>query len=111
METSEIWGKRIECIIGLIMLIPPILGIIAFTISIFSVNYPGDFASMKYLSDNWTASIEVPYEVNFSTFGNDIKGSAGAMSSLPIYLGLMAMVGAYLIKGNFKYLFIKSKKG
>jgi hypothetical protein len=31
------------------------------------------------------------------------------MSAAPIYLALMAMVGAYLIKDSVKYFFMKSK--
>ena len=32
MEESKIKGKRIECIIGVLLLIPPILGVFAFVL-------------------------------------------------------------------------------
>ncbi len=110
MEKSEIWGKRIECVIGLFILIPPILSVVAFTISIFSNGYAGDFAAMKYLSSEWTAYIEVPTEDNLGLdLTNGIKGSAASMSAAPFYLGIMAIAGVWLIKDSLKYFFMKSK--
>ena len=99
MEKSEIWGKRIECVIGLFILIPPLLSVVAFTISIFSHDYAGDFAAMKYLSSEWTAYIDTDL----------IKGSAASMSAAPFYLGIMAIAGVWLVKDSFKYFFMKSK--
>ena len=111
MEKSEIWGKRIECVIGLFILIPPILSVVAFTISIFSNGYAGDFAAMKCLSSEWTAYIEVPTESSLDPVDltNGIKGSAASMSAAPFYLGIMAIAGVWLIKDSFKYFFMKSK--
>lgn len=109
MKKAEVYGKRIECLIGLILLIPPILGVAAFTISIFAGDTPGSFARMAYLSDEWTALISVPSETSFDGLSNGIKGSAGAMSAAPIYLGLMAMVGAYLVKNNIQSFFMKGE--
>ena len=109
MKKAEVYGKRIECLIGLILLIPPILGVAAFTISIFAGDTPGSFARMTYLSSEWTALIRVPAETSFDGLSNGIKGSAGAMSAAPIYLGLMAMVGAYLVKNNIQSFFMKGE--
>ena len=110
MEKADIWGKRIECLIGIFILIPPLLSVVAFTISIFSNNYAGDFAAMKCLSSEWTAYIEVPTERSFGVdLTNGIKGSAAAMSAAPFYLGIMAIAGVWLIKDSFKYFFLKSK--
>lgn len=91
MEKAEIIGKRIECIIGIIMLVPVFLGIIAFIFDVFNVGEV--FVSIDTLSDEWT-----------SCYFN-----GGGMSAAPIYLALMAMVGAYLIKDSVKYFFMKSK--
>ena len=91
MEKAEIIGKRIECIIGIIMLVPVFLGIIAFIFDVFNVEE--GFVSIDTLSDEWTTSF--------------LNG--GGMSAAPIYLALMAMVGAYLIKDSVKYFFMKSK--
>lgn len=111
MEKAEVWGKRIECLIGLFILIPPLLSVVAFTISIFSNGYAGEFATMKCLSSEWTAFIRVPIEEGPSIDQtNGIKGSAAAMSAAPFYLGIMALVGAYLIKDSFRYFFMRTKK-
>lgn len=86
MEESKIKGKRIECIIGILLLIPPILGVFAFVLCLFDCNW--HFATMRDLSDNWT---------NYS----------GGMSAAPIYLGLMALAGVWLVKDSIQYLFNK----
>jgi hypothetical protein len=91
MEKAEIIGKRIECIIGIIMLVPVFLGIIAFIFNVFNVEE--GFVSIDTLSHEWTACYF----------------NGGGMSAAPIYLALMAMVGAYLIKDSVKYFFMKSK--
>ena len=109
MKKAELYGKRIECLIGLILLIPPILGVGAFTICIFSHSYAGDFACMKYLGENWTAIIRVPETTTFDELSNGIGGAAAAMSTAPIYLGMMAIVGAYLVKNNIQSFFTKGE--
>lgn len=76
-------GKKIEAIIGLVLLIPPILGVVAFMLNLFDCG--GKFAGMDNLSANWT------------NYGE-------AMSAAPIFLGLMALAGVYLLKDNIKYL-------
>lgn len=88
-EKNNILAKKIECLIGIFFLIPPILGVISFILNLFG----GDsgFAGLYNLSAKWTARYE----------------DGGGMSAAPIYLGIMAFVGAYLIKDNLKYLFIK----
>lgn len=75
-------------IIGLIFLIPPILGAIFFVLKVFNIG--GEFASLKYLGVNWT-------------------GDDNAMSAAPIYLGLMAIAGVILIIGSIM-AFIKIVK-
>lgn len=49
---------------------------------------------MYKLSSRWTARVE----------------NGGGMSAAPIYLGMMAMVGAYLIKDSLYYFFIEEDK-
>lgn len=87
--------KKIECIIGILFLIPPIIGVIAFVISIIDPYI--DFAQLEFLSEQWTAR-----------YGYD-QGGGGGMSAAPIYFALMALVGAFLTKDKFRY-FIKDKK-
>ena len=87
--TVMINGKIIEAIIGIILLIPPILGVVAFTLNLF--DWGGKFAGMDHLSSNWT------------NYGE-------AMSAAPIFLGLMALAGVYLLKDNIKYILPDKKK-
>lgn len=91
MEESKIKGKKIECIIGILFLIPPILGVFAFVLCLFDCNW--HFATMRDLSTNWTC---------------DYSSGGGGMSAAPIYLGLMALAGAWLVKDSIQYL-IKKK--
>lgn len=95
MKTEEkalITGKKIECWLGVFLLIPPILGVISFVLCLFDND--GEFAKMRNLSD-WTKGY---------------YGGGGAMSAAPIYLALMALAGAYLIKDSMKYLFMSTEE-
>ena len=77
MKTEEkalITGKKIECWLGVFLLIPPILGVISFVLCLFDND--GEFAKMRNLSSDWT--------MGYSDGG-------GAMSAAPIYLALMAL--------------------
>lgn len=95
-EEVLIIGKKLECWVGIFLLIPPILGVIAFVLCIFGNG--GDFARLDNLSFNWSG-------------GYGYKdGGGGAMSATPIYLGLMALAGAYLLKDGLGYLFLSNKE-
>ena len=84
--------KARRCFIGLFLLLPPILGVIAFVLQIFNADL--DFSQMRDLSSNWT---------------NDYSSEGGGgMSAAPIYLGLMALSGVYLIKDSIHFLFLCS---
>ena len=99
MKTEEkalITGKKIECWLGVFLLIPPILGVISFVLCLFDND--GDFARMRNLSSDWTTN-----------YAYD-RGGGGGMSAAPIYLALMALAGAYLIKDSLKYLFMTSEE-
>lgn len=89
MKQAIIKAKKIECVIGLFLLFPPILGVIAFVLQLFNADL--DFSQMRDLSSNWTS--------DYSSEGG------GGMSAAPIYLGLMALSGVYLIKDSIHYLF------
>ena len=89
MDTAIVKSKRIECFIGLFLLLPPILGVIAFVLQIFEADT--DFSMMRELSSAWTAKYD----------------QGGGMSAAPIYLGVMALAGVYLIKDSIHYLFVK----
>lgn len=95
MKKAIIKAKKIECWIGILFLIPPILGVLAFVSQLFDADM--DFSTMRDLSSSWTAK-----------YGYD-QGGGGGMSAAPIYLGLMALAGVWLIKDSLQYLFIESK--
>lgn len=93
METSEKKESnnrfKLERLLGIILLIPPLIGVLLFTINIFIKN-AGDIPKLNNLSTYWTGGY------SFNT------GGAGFTSSAPIYLGLMAIAGALLLKGTDK---------
>lgn len=96
-ERALLYAKRTQCCLGIFFLIPPILGVIAFVLCLFDND--GGFAKLSNLSGNWTCD-----------WGYDPQGGGGGgMSAAPIYLGIMAFVGAYLIKDSLKYLFLKDE--
>lgn len=95
MEKSIFTGKKIECILGFLFLIPPILGVIAFVLCLFGCDW--DFARLMNMSSNWT---------NDYSYNN----GGGGMSAVPIYLGLMALAGVWLVKDSIQYLFYKNNK-
>ncbi len=65
-------------IIGIIFILPPLLGVVSFIGNIFGAD--DRFFTLWYLSSNWT-------------------GGDNAMSAAPLYLGLMAIAGAFFIIG------------
>lgn len=90
METQENQSKKkanLERIVGIIFIIPPILGVIFFILNVF-ISYVGDLPELDNLSSNWT--------------GNYSGNGGGFMSAAPIYLGLMAIAGAMLLKESKK---------
>ena len=107
MEKAVIIGKRIECVIGMILLVPAFLGIIAFVLCLFDCS--NDFSTMDNLSQTWSDSLQ-SFE-NREIYSGKVTHFAAveAMSSAQIYLGLMAIAGVWLIKDSFKYFFMKSK--
>lgn len=93
MDKAVIKAKRAECIIGLFLLLPPMLGVIAFVFQLFGADT--DFSKLRELSSDWT--------MGYSDGG-------GAMSAAPIYLGLMAIAGVYLIKDSLQFLFYEERR-
>lgn len=91
MNKSIIKAKKLECIIGLFFLLPPVLGVFAFILQLFDADT--DFSMLRDLSSNWT---------------NDYSSEGGGgMSAAPVYLGLMAIAGVYLIKDSFYAFLLK----
>lgn len=90
METTNQTKKnvKLERVLGSILLIPPVIGVLLFLLNLMDSNI-GDIPEMKNLSQEWTGTYG---------YGND--GGGGYTSAAPIYLGLMAIAGAYLLKGT-----------
>lgn len=82
---------RLERIFGIILLVPPTIGVILFLLNLFS-NDPGNIPEMSNLSSKWTGRMDYSNE----------GGGGGYTSAAPIYLGLMAIAGALLLKGTDK---------
>ena len=94
METQENHKKKktdLERVVGIIFIIPPILGVILFLLDVF-ISFVGisnvrDLAALNNLSSEWTG----------------YSGEGGSYTSVaPIYLGLMAIAGALLLKESKK---------
>lgn len=94
MDKQIIREKQIEAAIGLLFILPAVIGVICFLLHLILGDYTG---SLDELEGVW-GTIE-----NSSSWDNSSYGYAAA-SPTPIFMGLMAIVGGYLLKGNLRYL-------
>ena len=85
-ENNTIKAKRCEFALGLFCFLPSILGTISFLLALFDNN--SHFATLYNLSGDWT---DGEYNV----------------SPAPIFMGLMAIAGAHMIKDSIVYVFKK----
>ncbi len=92
METTNqtIKNVKLERVLGIFLLIPPVIGVLLFLLNLMDNNI-GDIPEMSNLSSEWTGTYG---------YGND--GGGGYTSAAPLYLGLMAIAGAFLLKGTDK---------
>ncbi len=89
MERETIIAKRIEAIIGIVMLLPTIIGIISFFVSFSSGGF--DLEDLRvYGCWDWHST----------------DGGASA-SPAPVFLGLLAIASALILKDSLKYLFVQ----
>lgn len=79
--------KNIQKIIGLILLFPPVLSVLLFSINLV-LKDSGHIIRMYNLSSEWSGNM---------------GENGGYTSATPIYFGLMAIAGALLIKDADKY--------
>lgn len=84
--------KKIECVIGCILLAPAIIGAFAFILCLFDCEW--DWVRLRDLSSDWTMGYN----------------EGGGMSAAPIYLGIMALAGCYMVKDCFHYFFLNEEK-
>ncbi|NDC29734.1 MAG: hypothetical protein EBZ58_02100 [Bacteroidetes bacterium] len=86
-ETKSKWEKIKELPfqkkVGYLLLTPPMFSILLLLIDLL---FEVDFIHLQYF---WTGDTNVDYHHG---------GGGGFTSALPIYFGLMAIAGAYLIK-------------
>jgi len=78
--------KNTQKTIGYILLFPPLLSVLLFTINLL-VRDSGNIIRMYNLSSEWSGS-----------YGEN----GGYMSATPVYFGLMAIAGAYLLSNAKK---------
>ena len=83
--------KKIECIIGVLFLIVPIIAVFCFLLNWFGIADEG-FVVLRHLSGEWTYHYD---------------SGGGASSPAPIFIGLMALAGAYLVKDGIRYFILK----
>lgn len=88
-EKAIIKEKKFEFILGIFLLIPPILGVFSFIFSLCDADTV--FSDMRRLDGVWE------YHDN-------------TLSPAPIFLGLLAVAGAYLIKNSFRYFLTKKEE-
>lgn len=93
--------KKVEFWIGVIFLLPAILGSLSFVWCLWfcpesSSDFGGSFARMRSLEGIW--------EDQYNSEGGC------AASPAPIFMGLMAIAGAYLIKDSFRYFLLDDAK-
>ena len=93
MEKAIINEKRIEGIIGILFLLPAIVGSFCFFANLIT---EGNACSLICLKGIWTELY---------------NGGAGGCSSstTPIFFGLMAIAGTFMIKNSLRYFFTRKE--
>lgn len=91
IRKEKIW----EAIIGLLFCLPAVIGVICFIVNLCT---DGDKCDLNSLDGAWDSHSR----------GYDVGGVSS--SPTPIYFGLMAIAGAYMLKNSLRYLFYKEEK-
>lgn len=100
MDKEIIKEKKIEAYLGLLFCLPAVIGVICFLLNMIFGDYTG---SLDKLEGIW-GTIE-----SSGCWENSAYGYAAA-SPTPIFMCLLALVGAYLLKGNLHYILKKKEK-
>ena len=93
MDKEIIKEKKIEAILGLLFCLPAVIGVICFIVNLCT---DGDTCKLSSLRGQWDWQ-----------YGGE---SGGATPPIPLYFGLMAIAGAYMLKNSLRYLFYKEEK-
>ena len=104
LSITWIWGANIlksfwllnwEAKMGILFLIPPIIGVIVFVLNLFDAGIGFDS-----FPESWNCIYGI--DTNYGNVDTSWGYGFAATPAIPLYLGLMAIAGAYLIKGNLK---------
>jgi hypothetical protein len=82
----------ISTVVGYILLTPPLLGVVLFIYTLFDGAFLSSFSREGDFLDSFSRG----------AFWSGNYNTGGYSSPIPIYLGLMAIAGAYLIKDGKK---------
>lgn len=93
---KDFWRLNWEAKIGILFLIPPIIGVLLFILNLMDAGF-----SIEGFPDEWNCIYSSNFGYNGDSGGAWAYGYA-ATPAIPLYLGLMAIAGAYLIKGNLQ---------
>lgn len=97
-EKQLVKAKKAQCWIGIALLVPAVFGVLSVVCGVldlgglFDWDWLENFAELYNLDGVWEGDGE------------------GAIAPAPLFMGMCAFVGAYLIKGNLHYLCIKTKE-
>ena len=89
-SVKNFWDLNLDAKIGVLLLIPPIIGVFMFILN------------MLFGADMGFDSFPESWNCLHRDSGIHTTYGYGATPAMPLYLGLMAIAGAYLIKGNLK---------
>lgn len=96
-EIKQIKGKKVEAWIGLVLLILPLIAVVALFLMWFGI--------VDLLDWDWLSRFVNLKNVVYNSGAWDVDNS-----SVGTFLSISAIAGAYLLKGNTQYLFVKTKK-
>jgi len=93
---KRFWQLNWEAKIGILFLIPPIIGVIFFILNLMDAHL-----GFESFPESWNCISG--YDSDSGSWGEGSYGWAygyAATPAIPLYMGLMAIAGAYLLKGN-----------
>ena len=95
-EKQLVKAKKAQCWIGIALLVPAVFGVLSVVCGVLDL---GDYV-------DWLYNFAELYNLDGVWDGDEM----GAIAPAPLFMGMCAFVGAYLIKDNLHYLCIKTKE-
>lgn len=97
--TKDFWHLNWEAKIRILFLIPPIIGVIFFLLNLMDAQL-----GFESFPDSWNciSASDYGHDTDSGSWGEGAGWAYGyaATPAIPLYIGLMAIAGAYLLKGN-----------